>query len=112
MITSTANAQVKNVITLLKKSGERKKRGLFVIEGIRMFSELPKDRIEKGVTLETNPELNPDNASTTEERFNIEVKKAVFQYIEAESGLTTDQIIILISFETVDTLMTICRNLL
>ena len=47
MITSTANAQVKNVITLLKKSGERKKRGLFVIEGIRMFSELPKDRIEK-----------------------------------------------------------------
>ena len=47
MITSTANAQVKNVITLLKKSGERKKRGLFVIEGIRMFTELPKDRIEK-----------------------------------------------------------------
>lgn len=47
MITSTANAQVKNVITLLKKSAERKKRGLFVIEGIRMFTELPKDRIEK-----------------------------------------------------------------
>ena len=47
MITSTANAQVKNVITLLKKSAERKKRGLFVIEGIRMFTELPKKRIEK-----------------------------------------------------------------
>lgn len=47
MITSTANAQVKNVITLLKKSGERKRRGLFVIEGIRMFTEIPKDRIDK-----------------------------------------------------------------
>lgn len=47
MITSTSNSQVKDVINLLKKSGERKRRGLFVIEGIRMFAEIPKDRIEK-----------------------------------------------------------------
>lgn len=47
MITSTANAQVKNVIDLLKKSAKRKKSGLFVIEGLRMFTEIPKDRIEK-----------------------------------------------------------------
>lgn len=47
MITSTSNAQVKNVINLIKKSGERKSRGLFVIEGIRMFVEIPRERIEK-----------------------------------------------------------------
>lgn len=47
MITSTANAQVKNVINLIKKSGERKNRGLFVIEGIRMFSEVPHKMLEK-----------------------------------------------------------------
>lgn len=47
MITSTANSQVKTVVNLLKKSGERRKLGLFVIEGIRMFSEVPKDRIHK-----------------------------------------------------------------
>lgn len=47
MITSSGNSQVKNVINLLKKSGERKRRGLFVIEGIRMFNEIPKDRIVK-----------------------------------------------------------------
>lgn len=47
MITSSGNSQVKNVINLLKKSGERKRRGLFVIEGIRMFTEIPKDRIVK-----------------------------------------------------------------
>ena len=70
-----------------------------------------KERIENGITLETNPEFNSDNASSFDDKVNIEVKKAVFQYIEAESGLTTDQIIILISFETVDTLMTICRIL-
>ncbi len=70
-----------------------------------------KERIEKGITLETNPEFNSDNASSFEEKVEIEVKKAVFQYIEAESGLTCDQIIILVSFETVDALMTICRVL-
>ncbi len=70
-----------------------------------------KERIEKGITLETNPELNSNNASTVEEKINIEVKKAVFQYIETESGLTTDQIVILMSFETVNTLMTICEVL-
>ncbi|MGN0374556.1 MAG: TrmH family RNA methyltransferase [Butyrivibrio sp.] len=47
MITASGNSQVKNVINLLKKSGERKSRGLFVIEGIRMFSEIPRDRIVK-----------------------------------------------------------------
>lgn len=47
MITSTANAQVKDVINLIKKSGERKNRGLFVIEGIRMFREIPSRYIHK-----------------------------------------------------------------
>ncbi len=70
-----------------------------------------KERIEKGITLETNPEFDSDNAASFEEKVNIEVKKAVFQYIEAESGLTCDQIIILVSFETVDALMTICSVL-
>ena len=70
-----------------------------------------KERIEKGITLETNPEFNSDNASSFDEKVNMEVKKAVFQYIEAESGLTIDQIIILVSFETVNTLTTICSVL-
>lgn len=47
MITSTGNAQIKEIINLLKKSGERRRRGLFVIEGIRMFSEIPKERLDR-----------------------------------------------------------------
>ena len=73
--------------------------------------EKAKERIENGITLETNPELNSDNASSFEEKVNIEVKKAVFQYIEAESGTTCDRIIVLMSSEMVDTLMTICEIL-
>lgn len=78
-----------------------------------IFSDVDeaKERIEKGITLETNPELNSDNASSYEEKVNIEVKKAVLQYIETESGLTTDQMIILMSIDTVNKFMTICRVL-
>lgn len=45
MITSTSNAQIKNVINLIKKSKDRKAQGLFVVEGKRMFEETPKARI-------------------------------------------------------------------
>lgn len=46
MITSSANAKVKQVMNLAKKSKARKLSGLFVAEGLRMFKEIPKDRID------------------------------------------------------------------
>lgn len=47
MISSTKNEQVKEVIELKKKSKARDGQGLFVVEGVRMFSELPEDRVER-----------------------------------------------------------------
>lgn len=47
MITSTGNSQVKQVAALVKKARERKKTGLFVVEGRKMFQEAPKAWIEK-----------------------------------------------------------------
>ena len=47
MITTSQNKQIKQVVKLLKSSRERKKTGLFVIEGLRMFREIPEDRREK-----------------------------------------------------------------
>lgn len=41
MITSTSNVKIKNVIQLLQKGKQRKKQGLFIIEGIRLASEIP-----------------------------------------------------------------------
>lgn len=43
MITSTSNAQIKQVIALLKKSKERKAQKVFVIEGRKMFEEICQD---------------------------------------------------------------------
>lgn len=41
MITSSSNSQVKNLIQLTKKAKARKDQGLFVVEGKKMFRELP-----------------------------------------------------------------------
>lgn len=45
MITNSSNAQIKNVIALQKKSKARNEQDVFVVEGIKMFMELPKERI-------------------------------------------------------------------
>lgn len=47
MITSTSNPQVKELLQLQKKSKARNERNVFIVEGIRMFREVPKERLEK-----------------------------------------------------------------
>lgn len=53
MISSTGNTQVKQVAALAKKAKYRKETGLFVVEGIKMFAELPSDRIHAVYASET-----------------------------------------------------------
>lgn len=47
MITSTSNAQIKELLRLQKKSRARDEAGVFIVEGPRMVSEIPADRIVK-----------------------------------------------------------------
>ena len=47
MITSLNNDQVKNIIQLNQKTKARKKQGLFVAEGRKMFAEAPRDWISR-----------------------------------------------------------------
>ena len=47
MITSTTNKQIKMIQKLQKSSKERKQQGLFTIEGIRMFREIPAEYMDK-----------------------------------------------------------------
>lgn len=42
MITSSNNQQLKNITALMKKAKERKEQGLFVVEGKKMFREVPQ----------------------------------------------------------------------
>ena len=45
MITSTSNQQIKKLSLLMKKAKERRQQGLFVVEGVKMFREAPRDWI-------------------------------------------------------------------
>lgn len=46
MISSTTNKQIKFVHALIKKAKTRREEDLFVAEGLRMCSEIPKERIQ------------------------------------------------------------------
>lgn len=46
MITSTSNAKIKEVIQLQKKSKYRKEKGLYIVEGIKMFAEANRKYVE------------------------------------------------------------------
>ncbi len=46
-ITSASNPKIKQVVQLQKKRKERDETGLFVAEGIRLFEEIPADRLEQ-----------------------------------------------------------------
>lgn len=47
MITSVTNQKVKRIVQLVKKSSQRKKEGVFIVEGIKMFLEAPKEWVEE-----------------------------------------------------------------
>ena len=47
MITSTSNARVKRLVNLRKKRKARDEEGVFLVEGIRMFREVPVDKLRE-----------------------------------------------------------------
>ena len=53
MITSTSNPQIKRLLQLQKKAKVRDEENVYVVEGIRMFAEVPKERVEKVYISET-----------------------------------------------------------
>lgn len=47
MITSSNNSKVKNLVQLQKKKKLRDEQAVFIVEGIRMFREIPKEDIKE-----------------------------------------------------------------
>lgn len=45
MISSTSNVRIKNIVQLKKSARARKEKNCFLVEGPRMFFEVPKDRL-------------------------------------------------------------------
>jgi len=80
MIISTSNAQVKRLLQLQKKSKARNEEGVFLVEGLRMFAEVPKERVKKVYISETL--YNKKKQELDLEKFPVEIMTdAVFQYV-------------------------------
>lgn len=52
MITSMSNQQMKNIVKLQKSSKSRKEQQVFLVEGIRMFREIPESLLVKAYIIE------------------------------------------------------------
>lgn len=80
MITSTSNSQVKRLLQLQKKSKARNEEQIFLVEGLRMFSEVPTERVQKVYISESL--YNKKKQDLNLERFSVEVlSDTVFQYV-------------------------------
>ena len=73
MITSSSNTQVKQIIQLNKKARERKKQDVFLVEGLKMFREAPRDRLVK--TYVSEKFLSDDDHRKVLEGIEYEVVK-------------------------------------
>ena len=51
MITSTSNRKAAEVRNLGKKASLRREQSLFIVEGVRMFSETPEARVRSVLLL-------------------------------------------------------------
>ena len=80
MITSTSNPQIKRLLQLQKKSKARTEENVFVVEGIRMFAEVPKERVEKVYISETL--FNRKKLELNLQNFPVEIlSDSVFQHV-------------------------------
>lgn len=69
-------------------------------------------RIENNIMLQDNEEFNIENAETPEDAISIYARLMVLQTIENTAGMSTDNLIILISEKTVSKLITLAVVLL
>lgn len=80
MITSNSNAQVKRLLQLQKKSKARNEEQIFLVEGLRMFSEVPAERVQKVYISESL--YNKKKQELNLEKISVEIlSDSVFQYV-------------------------------
>ena len=75
MIESTANKQVKNLTQLIKKAKVRRETQTFVVEGIRMFREVPKERLVQTYVSESFLEKPENQEALKDIRYEVMTDK-------------------------------------
>lgn len=84
IITANGNSHVKEISKLNKDAKLRKTQGVFVVEGIRMFQEIPEGQMEKACFSESFVNKNPEVFEACKRRTDLEVyvlKDSVFNSV-------------------------------
>lgn len=89
MITATSNNQIKNITQLMTKSKVRREQKSYIIEGIRMFLEVPEELVIKAYVCENSMAETDGRVKKRLESMDYEfVSEKVFKSI---SGTVTPQ---------------------
>ncbi len=81
MITSTGNNHVRAVSSLVKKAKARREQGLFIVEGAKMFSELPKEKLKETYVSESFLRQHGEKAELLKGIHYEEVSDDVMKYM-------------------------------
>lgn len=82
MITSTSNARVKELMQLQKKSKVRNEQGVFLVEGVKMYQEIPQGQLVKVYVSETFADKQKEEINRLKDRRKLEyLSDHVFQYV-------------------------------
>lgn len=82
MITSTSNARVKELVQLQKKSKVRNDQGVFLVEGVKMYQEIPQEQLVKVYVSETFADKQKEEINRLKDRRKLEyLSDHVFQYV-------------------------------
>lgn len=84
MITSTSNTRMKRLVNLRKKRRARDEEGVFLVEGIRMFREVPPDKLQEVFVSESFYKKEKETVEKVLARGNIRaelVSDTVFSHI-------------------------------
>ena len=82
MITSTSNARVKELVQLQKKSKVRNEQGVFLVEGVKMYQEIPQEQLVKVYVSETFADKQKEEFNRLKDRRKLEyLSDHVFQYV-------------------------------
>ncbi len=87
MISSTGNSLAKQAAALGKRARSRRESGLFLVEGPKMFEELPRDRVEQVFVTERFLE-DPDHQRMVEQ---VDGKKVVLVTGEVLKSISDTQ---------------------
>lgn len=110
MITSTANVKVKRIIQLRKKKKTRDEEGVFLVEGIRMFREVPPASLKEIYVSESCMKKEKGMVQEMGERAGVRVELVsdpVFEYL---SDTRTPQGILSVVARSTYTLEDIARG--